>query len=35
MYTGPRCYDSSPCEKLWAHLKVKDLNPHNIPTGKR
>ena len=33
--TGPYGYDASPCEKLFAHLKVGDLNPADIASGKR
>ena len=33
--TGPYGYDASPCEKLFAHLKVGDLNPGDIASGKR
>ena len=32
---GPYGFDGSPCEKLFAHLKVGDLNPWSIKTGKR
>ena len=32
---GPYGYDGSPCEKLFAHMKVGDLNPADIATGKR
>ena len=35
MLAGPYGYDASPCEKLFAHLKVGDLNPADIATGKR
>ena len=34
-YTGPRCYNSNHIEKLWANLKDRDLNPENLPTGKK
>ena len=32
---GPYGYDGSACEKLFAHLKVGDLNPDDIQSGKR
>ena len=35
MISGPYGYDGSPCEKLFALLKVGDLNPANLKTGKR
>ena len=35
VYAGPYAYDGSPCEKLFAHLKVGDINPDAIKTGKR
>ena len=35
MLAGPYGYDGSPCEKLFAHLKVGDLNPGDISSGKR
>ena len=35
VFAGPYAYDGSPCEKLFAHLKVGDLNPGGIKTGKR
>ena len=35
MFTGPRCYSASPTEKLWAHLKDRDLNPERINTSKK
>ena len=34
-FTGPRCYAGSPCEKLWAHLKDRDLNPDGLFTSKK
>jgi len=33
--TGPRSYDASPCELLFAHLKAVDLNPQGLSTGKK
>ena len=35
IFTGPRSYDASPCELLFAHLKAVDLNPKELPTGKK
>ena len=35
MLTGPYGYDASPCEKLFAHLKLGDLNPDDVQSGKR
>ena len=35
MLAGPYGYDGSPCEKLFALLKVGDLNPGDIASGKR
>ena len=35
MFAGPYGYDGSPAEKLFAHLKIGDLNPAGIKTGKR
>ena len=35
LLAGPYGYDASPCEKLFAHLKVGDVNPGDIPSGKR
>ena len=35
MIAGPYGFDGSPCEKLFALLKVGELNPDDIKTGKR
>ena len=35
MFTAPRSYDASPIEKLWAHLKDRDLNPEKLQTTKK
>ena len=35
MIAGPYGYDGAPAEKLFALLKIGDLNPANIKTGKR
>ena len=34
-FTGPRSYSGSPAEKLWAHLKLNDLNPDDLFTSKK
>ena len=35
LYTGPRSYDFNAIEAVWALLKMKDMNPENVPIGKR
>jgi len=35
IYTAPYCYESSPIERLFAALKLGELNPAREPTGKR
>jgi hypothetical protein len=35
IFTGPHSYDASPCELFFAALKSGDLNPNDLPTGKR
>ena len=35
IYTGPHSYDASPCELFFAALKSGDLNPDDLPTGKK
>ena len=35
IYSGPYCYSSAPCEQVFAALKLGDLNPQRLPTGKR
>ena len=35
MIAGPYGFDGSPAEKLFSLLKVGDLNPWMIKTGKR
>ena len=32
---GPYAFDSSPCEKLFSYLKIGDLNPGELKTGKK
>ena len=35
IFTSPYSYSSSPAEKLFSALKRGELNPHDVPTGKR
>ena len=35
MYTGPYSYSSSPAELLFSALKIGELNPDQLATGKR
>ena len=35
VFSAPYCYDTAPCELLFAHLKNTDLNSQRMPTGKR
>lgn len=35
MYTAPYSYSAAPIELLWAALKLGELNPEGLPTGKR
>ena len=35
MFSGPYGYDAAPIETLFSHLKLGDLNPEKLPTGKR
>ena len=35
VYAGPYGYDGSPAEKLFAHLKVGDINPADVKTGRK
>ena len=34
-YTGPYSYSSAPIELMFAALKLGDLNPEHLPTGKK
>ena len=34
-FTAPRSYSGSPVEKLWAHLKDRDLNPEGLHATKK
>ena len=33
-YTGPYGYSAAPIESLFAALKLAELNPDRLPTGK-
>ena len=35
LFTGPHSYSAAPIELLFASLKSVDLNPENLPQGKR
>ena len=35
IYSGPYCYSSAPIERVFAALKLGDLNPERLPTGKK
>ena len=35
LFTGPHSYDAAPIELLFAAFKSCDVNPRNLPTGKR
>ena len=35
IYTGPYSYDAAPAESVFAALKLGELNPERLPTGKR
>lgn len=35
IYTGPHSYSTAPCELFFAALKSGDLNPLDLPTGKK
>ena len=35
MYSGPYGYVAAPVELVFAALKLGDLNPDRLPTGKR
>ena len=35
MYTAPYSYSAAPVELVFAALKLGDLNPNRLPTGKR
>ena len=35
IYSGPYCYASAPIELMFAALKLGELNPERLPTGKK
>ena len=35
IYSGPYCYTSAPIELMFTALKLGDLNPYRLPTGKK
>ena len=35
IYSGPYAYGAAPIEKAFAALKLGDLNPERLPTGKK
>ena len=35
MFSGPHSYSTSPIELVFAALKSRNLNPEQLPTGKR
>ena len=35
MYSGPYSYSAAPVELVFAALKLGDLNPLKLPTGKK
>ena len=35
IYSGPYSYSSAPIESMFAALKLGDLNPDRLPTGKK
>ena len=35
IYSGPYSYSSAPVELLFAALKLGDINPQRLPTGKK
>ena len=35
LFTGPHSYSACPAELVFAAFKTKDINPRNIPTGKK
>ena len=34
-FTGPHSYAGVPIELFFAHFKKEDINPDNLPTGKK
>ena len=35
LFSGPHSYSGSPIELFFAHFKKNDINPNNLPTGKK
>ena len=35
LFSGPYSYSSAPVEMVFAALKLGDLNPERLPTGKK
>ena len=35
IFSGPYSYSTAPCELLFAHFKRGELNPAQMPTGKK
>ena len=35
IYSGPYSYTTAPCEAAFAAIKLGDLNPDRLPTGKK
>ena len=35
IFSGPYSYSAAPIETLFSHLKIGELNPQGLPTGKR
>ena len=35
IFTGPHSYSGSPVELFFAHFKKEDINPNQLPAGKR
>lgn len=35
MYSGPYSYSAAPAELVFAALKLGELNPERLPTGKK
>ena len=35
IYSGPSSYNASVVELLWGFIKKGNINPENLPTGKK
>lgn len=35
IFSGPYSYDAAPIETLFSQLKLRELNPERLPTGKK